>query len=358
MRVVQIIDSLEAGGAERMAVNYANALQEKFGFSALVSTRKEGLLKEQMDSRVPYLHLKKKRTFDLGAVLRLKKFIKKHKIEVLHAHSSSYFIAVMVWMLSKKLKIVWHDHYGNSEFLSQRKVGALRFFSNFFTAIISVNSNLEQWSKDHLKCRKVLYLPNFVLFANSTEAKVRLKRNSGKKILLLANLRAQKNHLLLLKIAVIIKTRFPDWTFHLVGKDFADSYSETIKKEIENNDLTETVFIYGSQEAVSEIIEQCDIGILTSDSEGLPVALLEYGYCGLPVVTTDVGEISSVIKNNSNGFLAPPQDAVSFSEKLMVLIESEDTRTKFAANLQKTIFENYTQDAVITKYQNYIEGII
>ena len=39
MRIIQLIDSLEAGGAERMAVSYANALSEDIEFSALVATR-------------------------------------------------------------------------------------------------------------------------------------------------------------------------------------------------------------------------------------------------------------------------------------------------------------------------------
>ena len=61
MRILQIIDSLEAGGAERMAVNYANALADKIDFSGLVATRKEGALRNQLSINVSYLFLNKKR---------------------------------------------------------------------------------------------------------------------------------------------------------------------------------------------------------------------------------------------------------------------------------------------------------
>ena len=47
MRIVQVIDSLEVGGAEKMAVNYANALSERIDFSGLIATRAEGNLKKQ-----------------------------------------------------------------------------------------------------------------------------------------------------------------------------------------------------------------------------------------------------------------------------------------------------------------------
>ena len=118
MRIVQIIDSLEGGGAERMAVNYANALLGKVSFSGLISTRKEGLLSHQIDEKVLYLFLNKKRRIDFKAVFKLRKYLKSNKVEIIHAHSSSFFIAVLVKLTLPKIKIIWHDHNGLSEFLS------------------------------------------------------------------------------------------------------------------------------------------------------------------------------------------------------------------------------------------------
>jgi len=75
MRIVQLIDSLEAGGAERMAVNYANVLSEKIAFSGLVATRKEGVLKNQLNEGVQYLFLNKKKALDINALFRLRQFM-------------------------------------------------------------------------------------------------------------------------------------------------------------------------------------------------------------------------------------------------------------------------------------------
>ena len=55
MRIVQLIDSLEAGGAERMAVNYANELAGQIDFSGLVVSRKEGLLCCARNDNSPFL---------------------------------------------------------------------------------------------------------------------------------------------------------------------------------------------------------------------------------------------------------------------------------------------------------------
>ncbi|MEO5778145.1 MAG: glycosyltransferase, partial [Flavobacterium sp.] len=121
MRIVQIIDSLEIGGAEKMAINYANALSVQNEFSGLVATRAEGKLKKQLSNSVSYLFLKKKSTIDFGAFFRLKKYCKENKVEFLQPHSSSYFTALLIKFIYPKVKIIWHDHNGLSEFISSEK---------------------------------------------------------------------------------------------------------------------------------------------------------------------------------------------------------------------------------------------
>ena len=129
MRVIQLIDSLDAGGAERVAVNLANALSTEIDSAFLCATRKEGLLKESISSDVGYLFLNKQKAIDLRAIKSLNVFVKVNNINIIHAHSSSFFLATIVKILNRKVSIVWHDHYGNSEFLNVRKHGALKLCS-------------------------------------------------------------------------------------------------------------------------------------------------------------------------------------------------------------------------------------
>ena len=59
MRVLQLIDSLDAGGAERMSVTIANALSTRIDRSYLCTSRKEGVLKSDLKKDVGYLFLRK-----------------------------------------------------------------------------------------------------------------------------------------------------------------------------------------------------------------------------------------------------------------------------------------------------------
>ncbi|MDI1318500.1 glycosyltransferase [Flavobacterium sp.] len=357
MRVLQIIDSLEIGGAEKMAVNYANALAKRIDFSGLVATRAEGNLKSHLDASVSYLFLNKKATVDFGAIYRLKKYCKEHKVEFLHPHSSSYFTAVLLKLLHPKIKIIWHDHNGLSEFISSQKSIALKMASFFFKGIIVVNYKLKAWAEKELNCKKVIYLPNFTAIDSVVIAETFLKGTAGKRILCLANLRDQKNHFFLLEVAEKLQESHPDWTFHLVGKDFEDEYSAKVRTQIQNKNLKDNVFIYGSKNDVKNIINQSDIAILTSKSEGLPIALIEYGLCKKAVVSTKVGEIPLIIKDSKNGYIVNAEDTQLFYQKLLNYIVNEDLRIQMGTALYHTVIENNSEEGVIAHYLKWTSSL-
>ena len=132
----------------------------------------------------------------------------------------------------------------------------------------------------------------------------------------MANLRNPKNHEFLLKVSEKVIEKYPDWSFHLVGKDYNDEYSTSLKLKINEKKLQNNVYIYGQKNDIEFIIQQSTICVLTSSSEGLPVALLEYGLLNKPVVTTDVGEIPLIIKNEMNGFIVTSNDEILFFKYL------------------------------------------
>jgi glycosyltransferase involved in cell wall biosynthesis len=356
MRIVQLIDSLEPGGAERMAVNLANVLVEKIEFSGLIATRKEGDLKLSLHPNVKYGFLKKKRKIEFRSVFRLRKFVKENRVEFIHAHSSSFFLATLLKITYPKIKIVWHDHYGNSEFLKERPFKTLQFASVLFFGVISVNEKLKKWCDEKLWCPKVIFLPNFPELSNKVNQVTFLKGETGKRIICLSNLRPQKNHFLVLNIAKLLNGTHPEWTFHLVGKDFKDEYSASLHQEIHNANLKENVFLYGSCNDVAAILKQTSIGLMTSHSEGLPVALLEYGNFGIPVVSSSVGDIINVIKHRVNGILIPNFEVDNYYHALVDLIDHAEWRTSLGESLKNEIEKNYTPDAVSKKYINFLNA--
>lgn len=354
-RIIQLIDSLEAGGAETMAVNLANALSAKVAFSGIVTTRAEGALKKNVDTTVNYLFLKKKSAIDFKAIYNLRTYCKINRISVLHAHSTSLFLAVLVKITMPKLKVIWHDHYGNSEFLNRRPHTFLRIAMQVTDGAIAVNGKLKDWITSTLNFSNTIFLPNFAA-VRAAPPQTKLKGEEDFRIVCLANLREQKNHILLVEVAAKLKNTHPNWTFHFIGKDFNDAVSKKIRTLIAKLDLQQHVFLYGSCDDTSHILSQTNIAVLSSKSEGLPVALLEYGMQALPTLCTNVGEISSVIDDGKNGYLAPSNDIDAFYDKLVLLI-NDNNRALLGTALNKKVASIYSEKLIVDKYLEWLSRL-
>tara|TARA_B100000809_G_scaffold105703_1_gene104252 strand:+ start:51383 stop:52468 length:1086 start_codon:yes stop_codon:yes gene_type:complete len=350
IKVLQLIDSLNVGGAEVLAVNIANGLSKESVKSYLCVTRVEGLLKDRIDLKsVSYLYLSRKLTLDINASRRLINFCKKEKINIIHAHSNSFFMAVIVRIFYSSVKIVWHNHTGNNINLRGLKLNILKVLSYWFEVIINVNNPLNNWSTKVLHSKKNIFINNFPVFQKVTNRTI-LKGEENKRIVCLAAFRAQKDHLNLLKAFQLLLVNNNDWTLHLVGERKKDAYTESIYAYIKINNLQDHVFIYGVCSDIKNILQQATIGVLSSDSEGLPVALLEYGLSGLPVVTTDVGECGQIINKINTSFLVPKSDSIALFDAINGVIHlTLDERRFFGEKFQRLVMEKYSHNKFIEK---------
>lgn len=353
MRILQLIDSLEAGGAERMAVNYANAFVRTASFSALVTTRKEGALKHQLEDNVAYFFLRRKTTFDIKALLRLRSFVKINQVDLIQAHSSSFLLAVLLKLIYPKIKIIWHDHNGNRVLNNQRDNRVIKWASYFFSGIIAVNLELEDWAKNNLKAEKVIYVPNFTTISTNEQKLTFLKGTEEKRIVCLANLRMPKNHIALLKAFAASDASKEGFTLHFIGKDNEDDYSDELKKFITAHKLENQVYIYGSCPDVFHVLLQADIGILCSTFEGFPVTLLEYGLSRLAVISTNVGYCAEIIKDGERGLLISPTEVQSISEAINKMVNDKLFKAEMANNLNEYVLDNYSEESILKKVTEF-----
>ncbi len=357
MKVLQLIDSLHPGGAERMAVTLANVLATKIEKSYICVTREEGLLKNSILDSVGYLLLNKKSIIDIKAIKKLNTFIKEEKITIIHAHSSSFFLGTLVRFLNKKVKLIWHDHFGNRKNSAKIDNIVLKQCSKYFSHIFCASENLESWAKSYLHTSNVSYLPNFVAIGN-VEVKTKLLGVKNKRIICLANLRPDKDHLNALTAFQLINKKYPEWTLHLIGKDFNDVYSKSVFGKIKKLELENKIFFYNSISDVTNVLKQSTIGLLSSLSEGLPMALLEYGLAGLPVVVTDVGNCATVVLNGDLGQLVPAKDSYSLSEAIINYIEDYKFRDRMASEFKAHIVKNYSENNIEFIEQTYLKILI
>ena len=312
-------------------------------------TRKEGELKSMISTSVRYLFLRRQKTLDFKAILKLKKYIKSNQIQVVHAHSTSYFIASCIKLLSPSIKLIWHDHYGNSEFLDSRKNFILKALSYLFKHVIVVNQKLLIWNQKYLFAKNYVMLNNFPNFMYLGKDTV-LKGADGKRIVHVAGFTEQKDHMNLLRAFHQLLEEETSWSLHLIGKQYEGHYLDTILEYIAKHQLSDSVFLYGVRTDIKNVLSQATIGVLSSKSEGLPVALLEYGLAKLPVVVTDVGECSTLIKNKK--VVVSPENSIELSKALLYLIRNQEQRQLISEELFHLVTTEYSIDSFTKRLED------
>lgn len=141
-----------------------------------------------------------------------------------------------------------------------------------------------------------------------------------------------------------------DFEFHIYGD--GEKYKE-YKELIEKYKIGERVFLKGYTVNIPETMRSFDLFILPSRYEGIPYVILEAMKSSIPIISTDVGGISEVIKDNVNGLLIKKESVSELTESSILLYKSKELREKFTANAKKDFDEKYT----IVKTINSIETI-
>ena len=99
--------------------------------------------------------------------------------------------------------------------------------------------------------------------------------------------------------------------------------------------LADRVSFVGHQPDVEAWLKQARVFVLTSDSEGLSLALMEAMLCGLPAVVSDVGDLPELVEDGVNGFLVGERTPEAFAGPLLALLERPERLASFAANARR-----------------------
>jgi len=345
IRVMHLTDTLARGGKECVAVNMANLLPSEHYRTYLCTTRRDGSLANSVAAHVMRLRLERRCRFDLGAARRLVAFIKANNIHVLHAHGLSLFMAWIAAHFAPHPVVVWHGH----SHPGARQAWLYRLMAGGIDGVIAVSQPLADWAQCRLgvPAERIWYIPNFVCLPEGPEEPPPLPGTAGKRIVCVANFRAQKDHITLVRAMALVKPRVSGAHLLLVGAPADLEYFDVVGNEIVRLGLDKTVSVLGERADVSGILRTCDIGVLSSASEGLPLALIEYGLNGLPVVATRVGQCAEVLDEGRAGILVPPGAPGQLAEALVMLLHSPSLCLALARRFRDRVERLYSSGPVI-----------
>jgi glycosyltransferase involved in cell wall biosynthesis len=160
-------------------------------------------------------------------------------------------------------------------------------------------------------------------------------------VTLLANLRPIKNIRCFLKAARTVAEEREDVVFLILGSGEEEIALKKYADELEINDQ---IYWAGSVSEPAPYLKQSRVGCLSSDSEGLPNAVVEYMAAGLPVVATAVGGIPEVLVDGETGFLVDKGDADSLARHIIDLLNNPERRATMGAAGRQRVEQHFSLD--------------
>lgn len=135
----------------------------------------------------------------------------------------------------------------------------------------------------------------------------------------------QKNHRLLIEAFALTLREYPHMQLWLAGDG---SLRPAIEQTVKEKGLESQVVFLGIRDNVPELLRQCDMLVLSSDWEGMPITVLEAMAAARPVVATAVGGVPELVDDGVNGLLVPPGDAEVLAQGIVKLARDPALRYK------------------------------
>ncbi len=356
--VLTLTDVIGYGGAENIAEELAvHADPSRFRRSLCV-TRPVGhvpgsdvSLRRLRDAGVEVLLLNRRGKFDLRSLRRLVQPLRSQHVDLIHAHK----FGSNVWgaFLGRSLGVpvvIAHEHTWSFEGQLPRRLVDRHLVARFSDAVIAVSdADRERMvAKVKMPPEKVVVVPNGISFHSGDGDAIRQELQIGPDAPVLvqtAGLRPQKAVEVMLRAMAILLTTHPDARLLVAGGGDQSALRATATEL----GLGEGVCFLGARGDVPDILAAADVGVLSSDFEGMPLAVLEYMAAGLPVVATEVGGVPEIVRSGETGLLVAPRDPVALAAGLRRLLDDRALARAMGERGRSRQHERFSDQAMVRR---------
>jgi len=141
----------------------------------------------------------------------------------------------------------------------------------------------------------------------------------------------------------------PNLRLWMVGDGSERKALESLASEL---GIDSQITFWGQQLDVAPFFSAADAFIMSSNSEGLPMSLLQAFSLGLPAIVTDVGGMAEVVRLAQAGFTVPVSDPAGMSAAILKLAAADAERKRFSTNARDAFQSRFTLQVMVDAYMN------
>jgi glycosyltransferase involved in cell wall biosynthesis len=358
LSIAHVLSSFGMGGQERVALGLAQ-LQRAQGHRVLALSLSDGAhgplaeLFQRADvatASVP----KRGPSFDPTLALRISQYLREVRVDVVHTHNPHALVYGAPAAVLASAPCVHTKHGINPD--SARRKWLRRVASKMVGAYVAVTPTLARVAIVEHECdpTQLHVIPNGIdtsRFRPDLEARRRVRAQLGIAdnawvVGTVGRLAPEKNQGLL--IDAMGPMLDPRRHLVIVGdgperQHLAERAQATLRPEL--------VHFTGPRQDIEQLLSAFDVFALTSESEGLPLVLLEAMAAGLPVVSTAVGGVPDLVEDQVTGFLVEPASPTALMAKLIWLSSRPQKALDVAATARGRVLERHSTEHMTAGYQ-------
>jgi glycosyltransferase involved in cell wall biosynthesis len=182
---------------------------------------------------------------------------------------------------------------------------------------------------------------------NKAAVDIGVEKSGKTRILFSGRLIALKGPQFVIKAMPLVLRQYPEVVFIFAGPGNRTPYLQMLRdlKIPEKN----FEFCHLSYENMPQLYNSADILVLPSLTEGFPKCILEGMACGLPVIASDVGDVSELVHDGSTGFLISKGDYKTLADRINLLQSNENLRHQMSLDARSMVVANYSVDVMSQK---------
>lgn len=357
LRIVQLVETLDIGGLERVVVDLASEQQRTGHRVTILCYFDEGPLAAiAKTAGVEVIALHRTKGFTLASLRALIAAIRTLRPDIVHTHGNSFHHYGAAAAMGARVPILVNTRHGFGAWhisLPHRILywACIPFTDAFIGCARAVQDRLLRLPG--LSPAKALLVPNGIRLDGFFPAPQTPPPGPALRFGTVGNLRDEKDHATLLDAFALVRAALPGATLRIVGRGRLLS---NLEQQIQALSLSGAVTLEASNDT-APIYRQIDVFVLSSVTEGMPLVVMEAMASGLPIVSTRVGGVPEIAPEHSVATYCPPGKPAALAQAMISTARDPNLPARRAA-ARRYALRHFSHELMQLRYLSLYRQLI
>lgn len=366
IRVLHVVLSMETGGLENGIVNLVNHSDKERFEVDILCLRHRGELADRISNPNSKVIFDDKAGEGIWA--SIKKIVQTCKLgnyHIVHSHGFTTMLTSYIAKLISPYPMIINGEHGTLYHDSLKQ----RLIQKFLFMKMDLNLSVSQDLKETIISAFSIHKDNFHTIINGVDTD-KFSNTGDLSSIFRQSLDIKDDDLIIGSVGRLVPVKnYPSLinAFSMLLKSHPDCHlvlagdgveRELLKSHIDELGLQDKIHLLGRRDDIPSLMNQFDLFVLPSFSEGLSNTLLEAMSCGTPVIASDVGGNKEIILEGTTGYLYPSDDATSLANILKSLASNQALIKQLSDNARKHICHRFSIESMVRNYEDTYLNLI